>query len=77
MPDNKRRFHPYSDNSKFATVSPLNLIQNGQPGLIAYASKRMPIAAQNYHITGLKLCGLAINIARFPHLKTESILMLQ
>ena len=36
--------------------------------LIAYASKWLPEAAKNYSITGLELCGLAINIAHFSHL---------
>ena len=43
-------------------------IQNGQPRLIAYASKRMPEAAKNYLITELEVCGLAINIMTFSHL---------
>ena len=43
-------------------------IQNGQPRLIAYASKRMPEAAKNYAITELEMCGLAMNIATFSHL---------
>ena len=60
MPDNKRGFHLYLDTSKFATGSVLYQIQNGQPRLIAYASKQSPVA-QNYSITELELCGLAIN----------------
>ena len=43
-------------------------IQNGQPKLIAYASKRMPEAAKNYSTTELEMCGLAMNIATFLHL---------
>ena len=43
-------------------------VQNGQPRLIAYASKRMPEAAKNYSITELEMCGLAMNIATFWHL---------
>ena len=58
----------YSDTSKFAIGSALYQIQNGQPRLIAYASKGMPILAQNCSITELELCGLAINIGSFPHL---------
>ena len=54
--------------SKFATGSALYQIQNGQPKLIAYISKRMPEAAENYSITELKMCGLAINITIFAHL---------
>ena len=61
-------FQLYSDTSKFATGSALYQIQNGQPRLIAYASKRMPEAAQNYSITELEMCGLAMNIATFSHL---------
>ena len=43
-------------------------IQNGQPRLIAYASKKMPEAAKNYSITELEMCRLAMNIATFLHL---------
>ena len=35
LPDNKGRFHLYSDTSKFATGSALYQIQNGKPKLIA------------------------------------------
>ena len=38
-------------------------IQNGEPKLIAYASKRLPEAIRNYSIMELELCGLANNIA--------------
>ena len=67
MPNKRGRFHLYSDTSKFATGSGLYQIQNGMPKLIAYASKRLPEAAKGYSITGLELCGLAINIASFTH----------
>ena len=65
LPDRHGRFQLYSDTSKFATGSALYQIQNGQPRLIAYASKRMPEAAKNYLITELEMCGLAINIHDF------------
>ena len=68
MPNCERRFHLYSDTSKFATGSALYQIQNGKPKLIAYASKRLPEAITSYLITGLELCGLAFNIASFSHL---------
>ena len=68
LPDNKRRFHLYSDTSKFATGSALYQIQNGKQKLIAYASKSLPKAARNYSITELEMCGLAINIVSFAHL---------
>ena len=68
LPDRHGRFQLYSDTSKFATGSVLYQIQNGQPRLIAYASKRMPEAAKNYSITELEMCGLAMNIATFSHL---------
>ena len=48
LPDRHGRFQLYSDTSKFATGSALYQIQNGQPRLTAYASKRMPEAAKNY-----------------------------
>ena len=68
LPDNKGRFHLYSDTRKYATGSALYQIQNGKPKLIAYASKRLPEAAQNYSITEQEMCGLGINIASFAHL---------
>ena len=67
-PDNKGRFHLYSDTSKFATGGALYHIQKGKPKLMAYASKRLPEAARNYFITELKMCGLVIHIASFAHL---------
>ena len=66
--DRQGRFQLHSDTSMFATGSALYQNQNGQPKLIAYVSKRMPEAAKNYSITELEMCGLAINIASFPHL---------
>ena len=68
LPDNKERFHLYSDTSKHATASASYQIQNGKPKLIAYASKRLPEAAKNYSITELEMCGLAINIMSFAYL---------
>ena len=68
LPDRHGRFQLYSDTSKFTTGSALYQVQNGQPRLIAYASKRMPEAAKNYSITELEMCGLAMNIATFLHL---------
>ena len=58
----------YLDTSKFVTGGVLYQIQNGQPRLIAYPSKRMPEAAKNFSITELEMCGLAMNIATFSHL---------
>ena len=68
MPNITSRFHLYSVTSKFATGSALYQIQNGKPKLIVYVSKRLPEAANNYSITELELCGLAINIASLSHL---------
>ena len=68
LSDGRRRFHLYSDMSKYATGSALYQIQNGKPKLIAYASKRQTEAARNYSITELEMCGLAINITSFTHL---------
>ena len=68
MPNHDGRFNLYSDTSKFAVGSTLYQIQNGNPKLIAYGSKRLPEAARNYLITELELCSLAINIASFSHL---------
>ena len=68
MPNNIGRFHFYSDTSKFAMGSALYQIQNGEPKLIAYTSKKLPEAAKNYFITEPEPCGLAINIASFSQL---------
>ena len=68
LPDRHGQFQLYSDTSKFATGGALYQIQNGQPRIIAYASKRMPEAAKNYSITELEMCRLAMNIATFLHL---------
>ena len=46
LPDNKRRFHLYSDTS-----STLYQIQNGKPKLIAHVNKRLPETTKNYSIT--------------------------
>ena len=71
LPNRHGHFQLYSDTSKFTTGSVLYQVQNGQPRLIAYASKRMPEAAKNYSITELEMCGLAMNIAAFLHLLKE------
>ena len=68
MPNKSGRFHLYSDTSKYMTGSAFYQIQGGKPKLITDASKRLPVAARNYSITELELCGLAINIASFAHL---------
>ena len=68
LPDNKGRFHLYSDKSKYATGSTLYQMQNEKLKLIANASKRLPEVAQNYSITELEMCGLVINTASFSHL---------
>ena len=68
IPDKVGRFQLYSDTSKYAMGSTLYQIQNGKPKLIAYTSKRLPEAAQNYSIAELEMCGLVINIASFAHL---------
>ena len=68
MIDNRRRFYLYCDTSKFAIGSALYQIKNKQSMLIAYASKRMSTAAQNYSMTELELYGLAHDTATFSHL---------
>ena len=68
MSDKRGRFLLYSDTSKYTTGSALYQVQNGKPKLISHMSKRMLEAARNYSITGLEMCGLAINIASFAHL---------
>ena len=67
MPDKIGRFQLYSDISKYATGSVLYQMQNGKPKLIA----RLPEAACNYSITELEMCGLALNIANFAHLRRK------
>ena len=56
LPDNKGRFHLYSDTSKFAMDSALYQIQNGNLNLIAYVSRRLPEATRNYSITEWEMC---------------------
>ena len=68
MPDKRGRFTLYPDMSKHTTGSALYQVQDGSPRLIAYVSKRMPEAENNYSITELEMCGQAINIASFAHL---------
>ena len=68
LPNRHGQFQLYSDTSKFATGSVLYQIQNGQPRLIAYASKRMPEAAKNYSIIEPEMSRLAMNITTFLHL---------
>ena len=68
LPDRHGQFQLYSNTSKFTTGSALYQIQNGQPKLIAYSSKRMPEAAMNYSITELEMYGIAMNITPFLHL---------
>ena len=51
MLDNKGQSYLYSDTNKFTTGSALYKFLNGYPRSKAYASKRMPTAAQNYSIT--------------------------
>ena len=66
LPDRHGQFQIYSDTSKFATGNVLYQIQNGQSRLIAYVSKRMPEAAENYSITELEM--MATNTMTFSHL---------
>ena len=68
LPNNKGRFHLYSDTSKSANGSALYQIQNGKPTLTAYTIKRLPEAVRNYSRTELEMCKLTINIASFAHL---------
>ena len=68
LPDRQGQFQLYSVTGKFATGGMLYQIQNGQPRLIAYASKRMPEAAKNHSITELEMCRLAMNTTTFSHL---------
>ena len=68
MPNNRGRFHPYSDTGNFAIGRTFYQIQNGQPRLTAYSSKRIKTSAQSYPIMELESCVFDINIAGFPHL---------
>ena len=62
LSDSKGRFHLDLDTSKSATGSALYIIQNGEPKLIADASKGLPKAGQNYSLTELEICGLALTL---------------
>ena len=75
LPDRQEWIQLYLDTRKFATGSALYQIQNDQPKLIAYTSKRMITAASNYSITELEVCSLAINIMSFAHLLKRLTLM--
>ena len=68
LPDNKGRFHLYSDTSEFATGIVLYQIQNEKHKLIEYTITRLPEAAMNYSIIELEMCRLALNIAGFVHI---------
>ena len=50
LPNNKGRFHLYSDTSKFATGTALYQVQNGKAKLIAYVRNRLPDMVRNYSI---------------------------
>ena len=51
--------------SEFTTGSAI--YQKQTLRLMAYLSKTIPSAAQNYFIAELELCGLAINLSHFSH----------
>ena len=55
LPDSKSIFHLYSATSKFATGSILIKYTMVNKNLIAYASKRVPKAVENYSIRELEL----------------------
>ena len=44
LPNNKDRFHSYSDTSKFAKSRAFYQMQDGKPELIAYVSESMKIS---------------------------------
>ena len=58
LTDRQGQFQLYSDTSKFTTGSALHQVQNGQPRITAYMSKRMSEVTKNYSITELEKCGL-------------------
>ena len=59
MPNQEGRFHLYSDTSKFVAGSALYQIQNREPKLIAFASKRLPEADRSYSIRELDSCSFS------------------
>ena len=68
MSDNKGRFLLYYDTSKFTLGIALYQIQHGQLKLKTYTTKRIPTGGQDYSITKLELCRLAISITIFSEL---------
>ena len=65
MLDKIGRFQLYSNTSNYATGSALYQIQNEKPKLIAYVSKRLPVAACNYPITELEMVWIGNKYHKF------------
>ena len=72
MPNSTCRSHLYSDTCEFAMGSALCQIQNGNPKLIAHASKRLPEAARNYSITELRVMLFSYKILQYFPLTKKS-----
>ena len=68
MPDCTGLYQLYSDTSKIGCGASLFQIQNGNPILLGYHSKKLHEACMNYSITELEFTGLVINIAAFKTL---------
>ena len=68
MPNNTGAISLLSDTSKIACGSALYQEQEGKYRLVAYYSKKLPVAASRYSISELELCGLVANISAFKHL---------
>ena len=47
LPNNKDKFHLYSDTSEFATEGALYQVQDGTLKFIVYVSKRIPEEGKN------------------------------
>ena len=68
MPNSEGHMVLVSDTSKIACGSALYQEQKGRYRLIAYFSKKLPLSAQRYSISELKLTGIYANVLAFKHL---------
>ena len=68
MPNSKGHFVLVSDTSKVGCGAALYQKQRGRYHLVAYYSKRLPVAVANYSISELELTGVMANVAAFKHL---------
>ena len=72
MPNNEGHMVLVSDTSKIACGSALYQEKKGRYRLIAYFSKKLPLSAQRYSISELKLTGIYANVTAFKHLRNSN-----